>query len=158
LDTESIIAELEAERDRLNDAIAALQGARRVGRGRPRAAAGNGRRVRRHLSAAARRKIAEAAKRRWAKAKAAGRNSLSAKSLAGEDVLVNGAFAYRVRRIGRARRWKVKKRTGLPETWLTQRRLGLAVKEAGEFAVSWKWLGCLNATHVFRFHSLFVSG
>jgi hypothetical protein len=43
--------------------------------------------------------------------------------------VVNGAFAYRVRRIGRARRWKVKKRTGLPETWLTQRRLGLAVKK-----------------------------
>ncbi|HJT54781.1 MAG TPA: hypothetical protein VJ848_13080 [Candidatus Angelobacter sp.] len=77
MDTESIIAELEAERDRLSEAIAALQGSRGGRRGRPRAsAAGNGRRVRRHLSPAARRKIAEAAKRRWAKAKAAGRNSL----------------------------------------------------------------------------------
>ena len=77
MDTQSIIAELEAERDRLNQAIAALQ---RTGRGRGRrvgvGGSINGRRGRRKLSAAARKKIADAAKRRWAKAKAAGRNSL----------------------------------------------------------------------------------
>lgn len=81
MDTQSIIQELEAERDRLDRAIAALRssGGRGVGRGgwgRGRKAGANGRRGPRHLSPAARRKIAEAAKKRWAKAKAAGRNSL----------------------------------------------------------------------------------
>ncbi|HET9183794.1 MAG TPA: hypothetical protein VFP59_16810 [Candidatus Angelobacter sp.] len=80
MDTQSIIQELEAERDRLDRAIAALRtGGGRVGRGgwgRGRRAAANGRRGPRHLSPAARRKIADAAKKRWAKAKAAGRNSL----------------------------------------------------------------------------------
>lgn len=74
LDTEQIIQELEAERDRLDSAIAALHGSRR-GPGRPKASTnrrGGGRR----LSAAARKKIAAAARRRWAKAKAAGKNSL----------------------------------------------------------------------------------
>jgi len=77
LDTEAIIAELEAERDRFNEAIAVLQGSSRR-RGRPASALAstNGRRGRRHLSAAARKKIAASAKKRWAKAKAAGRNSL----------------------------------------------------------------------------------
>lgn len=80
MDTASIIAALEAERDRINQAISALQGgARRPGRprGTATASSGNGRRGgRRRLSADARRKIAEAAKRRWAKAKAAGKNRL----------------------------------------------------------------------------------
>jgi len=77
LDTRSIIAELEAERDRLDQAIAALQGQRRrVGRPRLSTAAGDGRRGPRRLSAAARKKISLAAKRRWAKAKAAGKHSL----------------------------------------------------------------------------------
>jgi len=73
LDTQAIISELEAERDRLDKAIQALGG---TGRGLGRPKIGNGRRGRRHLSAAARRKIAMAARRRWAKAKAAGKNSL----------------------------------------------------------------------------------
>lgn len=75
MDTQSIIAELEAERDRLDAAIAALQRTDRR-RAPGRRASHNGRRGPRHLSAAARRKIALAAKRRWAKAKAAGKNSL----------------------------------------------------------------------------------
>jgi hypothetical protein len=66
LDTQSIIAELEAERDRLNSAIAALQGSRGTRRltasGKP-----DGRK--RHLSAAARKKIGEAMKKRWAERK-----------------------------------------------------------------------------------------
>lgn len=74
MDTQSIIAELEGERDRLNEALAALQGASRL-RGRP-AQSGDGRRGRRRLSVVARNKIAAAARRRWAKAKVAGRNSL----------------------------------------------------------------------------------
>jgi hypothetical protein len=65
LDTQSIIAELEAERDRLNAAIEALQGSRRK-RGRP-AGKTDGRR--RHLSAAARKRIGEAMKKRWAERK-----------------------------------------------------------------------------------------
>jgi len=65
VDTAAIIAELEAERDRLNNAINALQGSTRR-RGRSRIAAGptNGRK--RHLSAAARKRISEAMKKRWA--------------------------------------------------------------------------------------------
>jgi hypothetical protein len=65
MDTASIIEELEAERDRLNSAITALQGKKR-GPGRPPQAT-DGRR--RHLSAAARRKIGLAMKKRWAERK-----------------------------------------------------------------------------------------
>lgn len=73
LDIQTIIAQLETERDRLDQAISALQGSKR-GPGRPMARIG--RKGPRRLSAAARKKIAESAKRRWAKAKAAGKNSL----------------------------------------------------------------------------------
>jgi hypothetical protein len=64
LDTQSIIAELEAERNRLNTAIAALQSSqgKRGGTGNP-----HGRK--RHLSAAARRRIGLAMKKRWAERK-----------------------------------------------------------------------------------------
>lgn len=56
MNTEQIIADLEAERDRLETAIAALRGnGRRNGR----------RRKKRTMSAEARRKIGEAQKRRW---------------------------------------------------------------------------------------------
>jgi len=59
-----ILAALEAERDRLNNAISALQGGQRR---RPAGKATNGRK--RHLSAAARRRIGEAMKKRWAERK-----------------------------------------------------------------------------------------
>jgi hypothetical protein len=65
MDTVRIIEELEAERDRLDSAISALQGRKR----------GPGRRIQatygktRHLSAAARRKIGAAMKKRWAERK-----------------------------------------------------------------------------------------
>ncbi|HEY5030003.1 MAG TPA: hypothetical protein VIK39_16465 [Candidatus Angelobacter sp.] len=66
LDRQSIIAELEAERDRLDSAIAALQGRQgsrtSTATGRP-----DGRR--RRLSAAARKKIGQAMKKRWAERK-----------------------------------------------------------------------------------------
>jgi len=78
LDIREIISELESERDRITQAIMALQQVRK-----PHAVAGhnssstaNRRRGRRHLSAAAKKRISEAAKKRWAKAKAAGKNSL----------------------------------------------------------------------------------
>jgi hypothetical protein len=67
MDTATIIMELEAERDRLDSAIAALQGIRSVSRtlsGRP-----DGRRRKRTLSAEARRKIGQAMKKRWAERK-----------------------------------------------------------------------------------------
>ncbi len=60
MDTANIIAELEAERDRLSAAIQALSG-KRPGR-RPGAR-------RRSLSAAARAKIGAAMKKRWAERK-----------------------------------------------------------------------------------------
>jgi hypothetical protein len=62
MDTATIIAELEAERDRLDSAIAALHGNRiifRKGSGKP-----DGRK--RPLSASARKKIGMATKKRWA--------------------------------------------------------------------------------------------
>jgi len=67
MDRATIIAELEAERDRLESAITALHGSRntkRTASGKP-----DGRSRRRHLSAAARRKIGEAMKKRWAERK-----------------------------------------------------------------------------------------
>ena len=75
MDTASIISELEAERDRLDRAIAALRGGRAL-RGRPTGTSNGRSRGPRHLSAEARRKIAESARKRWARAKAAGKNRL----------------------------------------------------------------------------------
>lgn len=67
MDTQQIITELEAERDRLEQAISALRGSLQ---GR-RFASGRGRRGRRHLSAAAKRRISEMMKKRWAERKRA---------------------------------------------------------------------------------------
>jgi hypothetical protein len=81
MDTQSILAALREERNRIDAALAALSGISR-GNGRRRgavsvlAAAPPVRRRTRTLSAAARKKISEAAKARWDKAKKAGRNSL----------------------------------------------------------------------------------
>ncbi len=66
MDTQQIISELEAERDRLDQAISALRGSMRGRRG-PMA----GRRGRRRLSAAAKRRISEMMKKRWAERKRA---------------------------------------------------------------------------------------
>jgi hypothetical protein len=71
-----ILQALKNERDRLTQAIFALEGTEIHGR-RAAARSGNGRRrPRRRLSAAAKKRISLAAKARWAKAKKAGRNSL----------------------------------------------------------------------------------
>jgi hypothetical protein len=68
LDTSAIIAELEAERDRLDSALAALRGKgnkiRLTASGKP-----DGRSRKRNLSAEARRKIGQAMKKRWAERK-----------------------------------------------------------------------------------------
>ena len=69
MDTQQIITELEAERDRLDQAIAALRGSLNARRGA--GAAGKGRRGRRRLSAAAKRRISEMMKKRWAERKRA---------------------------------------------------------------------------------------
>lgn len=66
MDAQSIITELEAERDRLNSAIAVLQG-RQSKLGRTASSKPDGRKM--HLSAAARRRIGEAMKKRWAERK-----------------------------------------------------------------------------------------
>jgi hypothetical protein len=66
MDRQSIIAELEAERDRLNSAIAALQNSQDK---RGRTASGKPYGRKRHLSAAARRRIGLAMKKRWAERK-----------------------------------------------------------------------------------------
>jgi hypothetical protein len=68
MDTQQIISELEAERDRLEQAISALRGA---GGRRGFGARGRGRRGRRHLSPAAKRRISEMMKKRWAERKRA---------------------------------------------------------------------------------------
>jgi hypothetical protein len=67
MDTQQIISELEAERDRLEQAISALRGSIRGGHG----LVGKGRRGRRRLSAAAKRRISEMMKKRWAERKRA---------------------------------------------------------------------------------------
>jgi hypothetical protein len=67
MDTATIIAELTAQRDRLDSAIAALRGTGNTIRtvtGKP-----DGRRRKRTLSASARRKIGEAMKKHWAERK-----------------------------------------------------------------------------------------
>jgi hypothetical protein len=83
MDLNRILSDLKAERDRLDRAIAALEGsaggATRAGatgrrRGRP-AGSGNGRRGRRGprvMSADARRRISEAMRKRWAERKKRG--------------------------------------------------------------------------------------
>jgi len=62
MDTLAMITELQAERDRLDRAITALQGGKR--RGRPPGTNTAG--TKRHMSAAARRRISLAQKKRWA--------------------------------------------------------------------------------------------
>jgi hypothetical protein len=69
LDTAAIIAELEAERDRLDKAIAALRGMKTTKltlSGKP-----DGRRRKRTLSASARKRISDAQRKRWAERKKA---------------------------------------------------------------------------------------
>ena len=76
MDIQNILTDLKRERDRLNTAIAALEGAAPVQRrrGRPAgsrnvATAASAPRRRRHMSAAARKRISEMMKQRWAERK-----------------------------------------------------------------------------------------
>lgn len=70
MDTQQIISELESERDRLEQAISALRGSLGGRRGAA-PGPGTGRRGRRRLSAAAKRRISEMMKKRWAERKRA---------------------------------------------------------------------------------------
>ena len=72
MNIEAIVRELKAERDRLDGAIAALDG-RANGRGSMTA-----RPARRQMSAAARRRISEGMKRRWASGKMGKRKAKTA--------------------------------------------------------------------------------
>ena len=74
LDTERILEALRDERDRLDRAIAVLQGGSRSSAGRSRAS-GKKRRGPRRMSAEARRRISEAQKKRWEKVKKAAKKS-----------------------------------------------------------------------------------
>jgi len=72
MDTAAIIGELEAERDRLSQAISALRGSRSI----PMTVSGSPNGRKRRMSAEVKRKLSLAAKARWAKAKKAGKNAL----------------------------------------------------------------------------------
>ena len=75
MDTQQIISALREERDRLDQAIAALEGGNGRRRGRGISVLGNGRRGRRRrrrrLSDAAKKRISEMMKKRWAERKRA---------------------------------------------------------------------------------------
>lgn len=84
--TELVISALEAQKDKLNSAIAELK-ASLNGRGASKAAAAEAKpagsstkvvaaKPKRRMSAAARKALSDSAKRRWAKAKKAGKSTL----------------------------------------------------------------------------------
>jgi hypothetical protein len=80
MDIQSILADLKRERDRLSSAIAALEGAGPRRRGRPAGSGAGGstasakHRPRRHMSAAARKRISDMMKQRWAERKRKGKS------------------------------------------------------------------------------------
>jgi len=76
MDINSILNDLTAQRDRISNAIAALEGSAGKGRRGRRPGATAGKKPRRRLSAAARKRMSDTAKRRWAAAKKAGKNAL----------------------------------------------------------------------------------
>ncbi len=74
MDIQNILSDLKRERDRLDRAISALEGPRGRRRGRPAgstssSSASSSSRPRRHMSAAARKRISEMMKQRWAERK-----------------------------------------------------------------------------------------
>jgi len=69
MDIQNILNDLRRERERLDKAIAALEGGAPRRRGRPAGSASSKSRPRRHMSAAARKRISEMMKQRWAERK-----------------------------------------------------------------------------------------
>jgi exonuclease VII small subunit len=72
VDIESIVLELEAERDRLNEAIAALRGRKHTAGKAEKSLNGRSRR----FSAATRKRMSQRMKQRWAARKKAGKKRL----------------------------------------------------------------------------------
>jgi hypothetical protein len=66
MDLKSIVEQLKSERDRISQAIAAIEGVK-TSTGRATRTVRKGRAGRRRLSAEARRRISEAQKKRWAR-------------------------------------------------------------------------------------------
>ena len=109
MDTGQIIAELRSERDRINQAIAALEALTSaeaaVQTGRTMLSAAQPPRGRRRISAAGRKRIAEAAKRRWAKIKA---------TETAPSRHMSAAARKRLSKLAKAR-WAQRKREGKPK-------------------------------------------
>lgn len=115
MDLQSVVTQLKSERDRIDQAIAALEGPGSTSvprRGRPpkNTPAGSGQR--RHMSAAARKRISEGMKARWAQRsgtarskasqaksakKATGRSGISAAGRKRLSVLMKARWAARKR-------------------------------------------------------------
>jgi hypothetical protein len=102
MDTQVILASLRAERDRLNQAIAALEAldaaidpVSRPGRkvGEP------AKNKTRTMSAAGRRRIAEAQKKRWAKKKAAAKKSAVKSVASAKGAVLKTATSRKVKRV-----------------------------------------------------------
>lgn len=69
MDLQRLLADLHAERDRIDAAINALKGLGTGAKGRGTAKSSSGGGGRRHMSAAARKRISEMMKKRWAERK-----------------------------------------------------------------------------------------
>ncbi len=113
MDITSIVAQLKEERDRLDQAITALEGSSTTARrGRPpKPSQPAGRRGARHMSAAARARIAAAKKAWWAKQKgqAVAKPTGTAKRKAGGRRHMSPAARKRLSALMKAR-WAARKR------------------------------------------------
>jgi len=111
MDIESVVTALKQQRARIDQAIAALEGTGRGGRrGRPPKAGSPLGRPHRHMSAAARKRISQAMKARWAKwkGKSAPKKSVPAKTKAGPTM--SAAARKKLSELMKAR-WAAKKKT-----------------------------------------------
>ena len=76
MDIQNILGDLKRERERIDRAIAALEGlGSGRGRGRPVGSTAAAKRSRRHMSAASRKRISEMMKQRWAERKKKAKSS-----------------------------------------------------------------------------------
>jgi hypothetical protein len=69
MDIQNILGDLKKERERIDRAIAALEGLGGPRRGRPVGSHSANKRPKRHMSAASRKRISEMMKQRWAERK-----------------------------------------------------------------------------------------
>ena len=111
MDIESVVTALKQQRARIDQAIAALEGTGRGGRrGRPPKRVSAAGRSGRRMSAAARKRISQAMKARWAKwkGKSAPKKSAPAKTKAGPTM--SAAGRKKLSELMKAR-WAAKKKT-----------------------------------------------